>query len=132
MTVANEPSRVEVIYMGPVGTHLVPSPTRKVANYGLHTRGDVFLVHTADQEQAPTKFILVNPVVADVIAPPVPQQTPLPPAPEKVAIKAPEPIEVGAFVTKEVEEDVVEATVEDAPAKAKAPATKAKPVKETK
>lgn len=132
MTAASEPSKVEVIYMGPVGTHLVPSPTRKVANYGLHTRGDVFLVHTADQEQAPTKFILVNPVVADVIAPPAPQQAPLPPAPEKVAVKAPGPIAEGAFVTKEVEEDVVEETVEDAPAKAKAPTTKAKPVKESK
>ena len=55
---ANGPS-VSITYAGPVGNHLVPSPTRRIANYGMHTRGDAFLVFETDQKALPSIFVLV-------------------------------------------------------------------------
>jgi hypothetical protein len=56
---------VKVTYNGPVGSHLVASPTRKRPTYGMHTRGDVFEIHPADQEAAPKLFVLVEEVQAE-------------------------------------------------------------------
>ncbi len=122
--VVEEQEMVEILYNGPVGTHLVPSPSRKVANYGLHTRDEAFFVHVADQEQQPTKFVLKNP-----------------PKAEKVMLAEPAPVEDVQLVVKEVTEEpeaaeevseVVTEEVEE-PAKtegkAKPSTTKAKPAK---
>lgn len=51
---------VKIQYAGPIGSHLVPSPLRRVATYGLHTRGDVFEVDSGDQETNPGVFVLVK------------------------------------------------------------------------
>jgi hypothetical protein len=51
---------VTVTYNGPVGNHLVASPTRKRPTYGMHTNGDVFEVYAADQEAAPKMFVLAE------------------------------------------------------------------------
>ena len=114
-----EPVRVEIQYAGPVGTHLVPSPTRKVSTYGMHTRGDTFLVHQADQENSPNIFVLAAQPQHQAVAPPA----------EKNMQAAPAPFESGAFLTKEVVEE------EDAEEKPKAkpvPTTTKATTKETK
>lgn len=54
----DQENMVKIIYRGPVGVHVVPSPLRKVRNYGMHTYGDVFCVHFSDQEANPTLFEL--------------------------------------------------------------------------
>lgn len=51
---------VKIRYDGPIGTHLVVSPLRRVPTYGLHTRGDIFEVHEQDQQAAPNVFRLVE------------------------------------------------------------------------
>lgn len=54
------PKMVQIVYQGPIGTHMVPSPMRLVRSYGLHTRGDSFMVHQADQQAKPQIFVLTE------------------------------------------------------------------------
>lgn len=51
---------VKIVYNGPIGTHLVVSPLRRVPTYGLHTRGDIFEVDEKDQKAKPDIFVLVE------------------------------------------------------------------------
>ena len=57
-TLCNQPEMVRVVYRGSRGKHIVPSPLRKVRNYGMHTYGDIFCVHFDDQKTAPNWFEL--------------------------------------------------------------------------
>lgn len=50
---------VPITYEGPLGSHMVPSPTKKVSNYGFRTRGDKFSVHPDDVSAAPNVFVAV-------------------------------------------------------------------------
>lgn len=79
---------VKVRYAGPTGRHLVYSPLKKVANYGMHTTGDLLCVHPDDQRTVPTIFVLVveEAPVEKPVAAPEPEPEPEPePAPEEVA-----------------------------------------------
>ena len=53
-----DPAFVVIKYKGPVGSHMVYSPLKKVVNYSMHTFGDVFCVHADDQATLPDLFEL--------------------------------------------------------------------------
>lgn len=53
----DQENMVRVRYDGPSGNHLVPSPTRKVRTYGMHTHGDEFCVHFEDADAVPAVFV---------------------------------------------------------------------------
>ena len=57
-TLCDRPEMVKIVYRGSRGKHIVPSPLRKVRNYGMHTYGDIFCVHFDDQKTAPNWFEL--------------------------------------------------------------------------
>lgn len=82
---SDQPGFVPITYNGPLGSHIVPSPTRKVRNYGLHTRGDRFSVHPDDIAASPDVFVpapapvLEAPVIEVVVVPPPePESAPAP------------------------------------------------------
>lgn len=112
---------VKIKYHGPLGTHIVVSPRRQVKSYGLHTRGDIFEIHEADQKARPELFELFEQ--------------------EKSKDEAPDPtIEdmVGSGTTTEGTTDIVldensptvgETLVAEAPVKPAKPAVKRKPAK---
>ena len=80
-TLCNQPEMVKVVYRGSRGKHIVPSPLRKVRNYGMHTYGDVFCVHFDDQKTAPTWFELYVEPEPEVPAEPEPEPEPVVEAP---------------------------------------------------
>ncbi len=82
---SEQPGFVPITYNGPLGSHIVPSPTRKVRNYGLRTRGDHFSVHPDDIAASPDVFIPVPALVLEapvievvVVQPPEPESAPAP------------------------------------------------------
>ena len=88
-TLCNQPEMVKVVYRGSRGKHIVPSPLRKVRNYGMHTYGDVFCVHFDDQKTAPTWFELYVEPEPEVPAEPEPEPEQVIPASEVQASSGP-------------------------------------------
>ena len=104
---------VPIVYRGGRGRHLVPSPLRKVPNYGMHTYGDTFCVHFDDQAKLPgvfEKLELKQP------PPPIKPKVERPPEekPEEKPVELVDPVETEDPPTPEVEEEG-EVAAEDKP-----------------
>lgn len=84
-TLCDRPEMVKIVYRGSRGKHIVPSPLRKVRNYGMHTYGDIFCVHFDDQKTAPNWFELYVEPEPEVKPAPEPEPEPEPVVVEETA-----------------------------------------------